>query len=159
MRSISDLVHTIDRYGEAIEADFHVHYGLDLVDFFRGKHSWRKFWNLLDRLPVASHYREAVLSDPEVAAAMLDQPAGPPGRPALSEWTPLVAGVTNLADLLMVAISRLESLAGGKPGQVKPQPRPITAVDVLEAQRRRQQFDSLVAEVEASQARQSRAEG
>lgn len=108
--------------------------------------------NLLDRLPVASAYRQAVLDDPEVAEELAARPDrdGPPASPALAEWTPEVAALTHLGDLLLLLHSDLVALAGHKPPQVKPQLRPRTGVDVARARKERQEHDSLVAEVYAA---------
>ena len=66
----------IERYGYAIEADLHRHYGLDLHDFFRGKYPWRKLLTLIDLLPEDSAFLEARECDPQHAERILAEAGG-----------------------------------------------------------------------------------
>ena len=126
------------------------------MDFFRGKHSWRKFWNLLDRLPSASAYREAFLNDPEVAEAMLGQDRGGSAKPALSEFTPEVSMITNAVDLLQKIVQLMQGLMSeGAPPQMRLMPRPEIGVDRLEQDLARRQLEDLFDEVRQSQERLS----
>jgi hypothetical protein len=130
-------------------------YGLDLLDFFRGRHSWRKLRLLLDRLPGTSAYREALLNDPEFAEYVAAQPEidGPPPRPALSEYDPTRAALDDIFDRLGEVVAAVYIAAGGK---AKPPParlRPVTEVDRVRGRRERAAHDDLVAEVRAAQER------
>jgi hypothetical protein len=49
------------RYGEALEADLHRFYGLDLLDFYRGKMSPRALWVRLWNLPPESAVARTVM--------------------------------------------------------------------------------------------------
>lgn len=159
MSRLAYLVEQIDRYGEAIEHDLHVHYRLDLLDFFRGVHSWRKLKVLVDRLPAASAYREAMLNDPEIAEEIAAQPevVGPPPSPAWSSYTPERAALDNMIDRLGDLIVAVIATAGGKPPTIPPLVRPVTEVDRARLRREKKAHDDLVAEVKAAQERYARA--
>jgi hypothetical protein len=137
-------------------------YGLDLLDFFRGRHSWRKLRLLLDRLPGTSVYREALLNDPEFAEYVAAQPEsdGPPPRPALSEYDPTRAALDDIFDRLGEVVAATYNAAGGK---AKPPParlRPVTEVDRARERLASRRHDDLVSEVRAAQARwEQRREG
>lgn len=128
-------------------------YGVDLVDFFRGRHSWRKLANLIRRLPVSSAFVEAQADDPEYAewvAAQEEQPAGPP---RLSEWTPERAELVDIKDRLAEVVAAVMWSASGKYREPRMSPRPRTAIDVARARQRASKYDSLVADVMAAQER------
>jgi len=143
----------LDGYGEAIEADLHRVYRLDLVDFFRGHHSWRKLRALVRQLPGSSAFVESQMNDPELAAWIAAQPDTEPGGPRLTEWTPDVARLTDIYDRLGELVGAVIASAGGKPPKIRPADRPRTEVDRQRASARRQRHDGLVAEVKAAQAR------
>ena len=52
-----------------------------MLDFFRGRHSWRKLRSLLDRLPSHSQYRAAVAQDDEQAREFLNSGGTPKASP------------------------------------------------------------------------------
>jgi hypothetical protein len=144
----------VDRYGDAIEWDLHER-SLDLLDFFRGKHSWRKLANLLERLPMSSAFREAMLDDPEVAEELAKQPeAKEPGRPRLSEFDTHTALLTDILDRLGDVFAAVIVTSGGRQPKVKPAPRPLTGVARFREQAARQKHLALVAEVEAARERE-----
>ena len=85
--------------------------------------------DLIDSLPSASRYYEAVSNDPEMAEHLARQPESD------EEWSPRVVeyGLTEM--LLREILHELKvnsaitmSAAGGKPGELKPFPTPRTAV-------------------------------
>lgn len=88
------VIHEIDRYGEAIEADLHAAFGLDLLDWFRDhdRWPWSKLLRLLERTPEAGHYETARRGDDELAREIADAqergelPAASK-RPRLLGWT------------------------------------------------------------------------
>lgn len=131
--------------------------GLDLLDFFRGRYSWRKLRVILERLPVASAYRQAVLEDPEMVAefaSLDDEATGPPPGPPLSEWTQEVSLLANISDQLQaLRIAVIASNEGGKPPEFVPETRPITAFERARNMRDLQSHYDLVAEVRAAQER------
>lgn len=127
--------------------------GLDLIDFFRGRHSWRKLSNLIRQLPSSSRTTEAMANDDELAASFTDTPAKDTG-PRLSEYTPEVARLDVLVDRLSELIAVSIQVAGGKAPRVRPARRPETAFSRAEKRRTEQRIGSLIAEVEAAQRRQ-----
>lgn len=143
----------MDRYGGAIEYDLHG-LGLDLVDFFRGAHSWRKLGNLLARLPAWSAYWEAQANDDEYADFILSLPPQETDHaPGLSYYTPEVARLTDLKDQLGVLISLVVQGLGGKPGRPQMSARPRTAIDRLRERKRGQRHAELVNEIDEAQKR------
>lgn len=145
----------VDRYGEAIEYDLHDRFGLDLIDFFRGEHSWRKLGNLVSRLPVSSAFMEARLNDPEIAEAILESDGGegPPPRPSLADYSPEVAVMSQAVNRLGEVVAAITWLGGGKPPRVTPLPTPLTGVDVARARREDRRHRELVDEVAEAQKR------
>lgn len=153
---LARLIGLIDRYGPAIEYDLQAELGLDLVDFFRRRHSWAKLERLLDQLPRASRFRCAVADDDEVAESIL---AGGE-RPARGSVPPPLQDVDYHASLLMIIADRLGDVAatviasaGGNPGPVSPLPRPVSALDRVQRRHERAQTESLNAEVYAAMER------
>ena len=129
--------------------------GLDLVDFFRGKHSWRKLTTILARLPSWSAYWEAQANDDDYAEFVLSLPegSGAPRPPALSEFTPEVSRLTDVSDQMNMLIALVMQALGGKPPKQRMSPRPVTAVDRLRSRRERAEHDDFRKEIEAAQAR------
>jgi hypothetical protein len=145
----------VDRYGEAIEWDLLTHCnGLDLLDFFRGKHSWRKLSMILERLPGSSAYRGAMLSATSGSSSIAAQSASTkPTPPAWSEYTPERAALDNILDRLGDVVTAVVTSAGSKPPTITPATRPITEVDRVRLRREKNAHDALVAEVKAAQER------
>jgi hypothetical protein len=126
--------------------------GLDLLDFFRGRHSWRKLSNLIRQLPSSSRTTEAMANDDEFADRVGPQAATDTG-PRVSEYTPEVARLDVLVDRLSELIAVSIQLAGGKAPRVRPARRPETAFSRAEKRRTERRIGSLIAEVEAAQQR------
>jgi hypothetical protein len=136
-------------------------YGLDLLDFFRGRHSWRKLRVLLERLPAASAYVEAVANDEEYAratAAQPDEPQQSAPLPRLSEWRTEVDLLARIVDRLGDVVAAVIAANGGKPPAIRPEPRPVTAVDRARRDARYRKHLDLVAEVRRAQARYAAAQ-
>lgn len=148
----------VDRYGEAIEFDLHRYLGLDLLDFFRGRHSWRKLLALLPQLPHGSAYWAARADDDEAAEAYLaahpDDPERGPGGLPLTELSLSVQLQAQAVDMLRVVAARIEALGGGKPPAVVPIPRATTALQRAKDRSVDAYVTELVAEVERAQARE-----
>ena len=102
-----------------------------------------------------SAYREAMLDDPEVAEVLALQPQadGPPRPPGLQEFTPVVAALTDVRDLLQLVHRDLLASGGVKPPPFTPAPRPVTGVQRARARVERARHDELVDEVKAAQER------
>ena len=157
----------VDRYGPAIEVDL-ARMGLDLVDFFRGRHSWRKLEVLLRRMHNTSQFIEALLNDPDVAASIIADEqarrrAGIPtqvGRPRWSEYGPEASRLYTAIYALKTIASLLAQQITQKPQpQVRPQRRPETEIDRQRVRDRWARHDALVAEVEEAQARRAALKG
>ncbi|MCW2904930.1 MAG: 16, gp15 [Streptosporangiaceae bacterium] len=133
----------MERYGEAIEADLHHYYGVDLLDVWRDEISPRKVLNLVDRLPSTSQYIAAIANDDE-HAANVDLNAAP-APPSLTEWSPVVAGLAVVADRLGTLIGVQVARGGGSPPKLTPYPRPVTAAHRRKERRLLENHKALVA--------------
>lgn len=133
--------------------------GIDLLDFFRGRYSWRKLFSLISLLPSRSKLGIAQAEDEDFAERILklreDDDAS--GTPPLESFTPEVAAITNLLDRVGEVASLLETLITHQaPKQVQSSPRPVTAFDRV---RQRMAWDvhtELVDEVEEARQRRLR---
>lgn len=97
---------------------------MDLAEWWQQKR-WRGLLELIDQLPAASRFNEAVLNDPEQARLIA-------ARPTSSEsWTPLVRDWDLTAVLLREIREALVGLLGN--GRAKPIPIPRTEVDRVRA--------------------------
>lgn len=152
----TSVVQEIDLYGEAIEADLHAGFGLDLLDWFRDheRYPWSKLLRLLHRMPEAGHYQTACREDDDLAreVAELEQQGGLPRRstrPALLGWSRERELLTAMLDTLrrVEHASWAASLkfkgTGGRPP--KDLPRPQSAAERVERLRLEDQHDELAA--------------
>jgi hypothetical protein len=128
-------VRLIDRYGDQLEYDLHSRLGLDLQDWFRGRHAWDKLLRLAEQLPRESRYKAELYDDDDVVAEYLllhgtpgdDQPDAPL---TLQDWTPERAQLVSLTEAIMGLHRTLIAIHNkGKAPDVKPLPRPRTAWD------------------------------
>lgn len=103
---------------------------------------------------MASHFRTAVLDDPEVAEelAARPEPKGQP-RPSLYEFGPEVALLTDIKDRLGEVVAAVVVTSGGKAPKIPPSPRPTTGVARARRRMEDRQFDLLTAEFKAAQER------
>ena len=118
--------------------DFHQHYRLDILDFFRGRMPWGKLLRLKDALPIASHYRNKVLKDPAIAESVLElerqqEEYTIPGEGEVElsfvDETPTYTALREVQDSLSVLIYL--TAANSKAAPPQPSPRPETAVAKL----------------------------
>lgn len=130
----------------------HRELGLDLLDFFRGKYSWRKLHASVRQLPSHSLTLEAMANDDELAESMPDTPSTDSG-PRVSEYTLQVARLDQLIDLVGNLISVTLQAAGSNAPKIRPPKRPETAFTRLDHKRRDKRMNDLFAEVEAAQER------
>lgn len=142
----------VSKYGDEVEVDLHREFGVDLLDFFRGRYSWRKLALFLRKLSPRALVHEAMLDDPELAEYFLDAPAGS-SAPRVSEYSAEVARLDLVVEHLAALTATVTAAFGGKPGRVAPQPRPETAVTRLLRERQVARHESLVDEVLAAQDR------
>lgn len=112
------------------------------------RRSFRELLNLIDHLPGHSHFAAAVANDDDHAEMLLaaedSQPKGS-YHPSLTSWTPEVAQLVNLTDLLKNLIAVTISAANGKAPKVAPSPRPETAIDRIRRERSQKVFSDLKA--------------
>lgn len=156
------VLELVDRYGPAIEWDLHERLGVDLLDFFRGVHPWRKLQRLLDQLGKidGTALWAARADDDHLAAAYLEahpellredgpaKPAPPPLR-SMDMHTQLLLG---LHDMVGLVVDTLAQLGGGTP-QMSPAPRPTTALTRAKAKTKARKMNALLAEALEAQAR------
>ncbi len=142
----------MDRYGPAIEWDLHHELGLDLVDFFRGKYSWRKLSDLLARMRAGTQTWAAQVNDDEVAEAYLaahpDEVEGSNRRipPDLEDMSLVVQYLMGLTDMVGSVIDSLAAIGGAKGPATRPVPRPRTALDRARDKRVQSSLEGLLAE-------------
>lgn len=135
-----------------MEADLLHHYGVDLVDVWRGRLSVRKALNLIDRLPRATHYRHELAHDEDLARLMADRfdgvSAGSSDVP-LTEWTPEAELLTYVCERIGGLASIMSAAFGdGKVRSLPPMPRPSRALDRFLAERADEALDHVMAMVE-----------
>ena len=108
-------------------------YGVDLARWWRARR-WRALLDLIDQLPMASRFAEAVANDPEQARliALQRQRSGDDG----AAWSPRLAEFDLHARLLRDVINGLLGVqsaviaaAGAKPPKPEPYPVPVTEID------------------------------
>lgn len=111
---------------------------------------WVALIELIDGLPSASRLNEAKAADPELAASYLayENSLSDEERQREGTWAPPVsefgtegAMLATLIDEIKAMRADLVSVMGGKPGEFKPFPRPITE---LQRQREREEEQAAV---------------
>ena len=113
---------------------------MDVAQYL-GEHRYVALLDLIDQLPAASRFNEAVVNDEEFAEYLLDleeQGGAVPGE----SWAPRGAEFDLTNQLLSTVVDELkalrisgQALAGGKPKREDPMPRPRTAVERVRARR------------------------
>lgn len=93
---------------------------------------WEALLELIDQLPSASRFNEAVAQDEESAEYLLSLPESEGGP----NWSPRVAEFDLTNTLMVSLINEVKMLSqtviasgGGKPKKIKPYPVPRTAID------------------------------
>ncbi|OMH30656.1 hypothetical protein [Tersicoccus sp. Bi-70] len=86
---------------------------------------WAGLLELIDRLPAASHYNDAVVNDPEIAAelAKLPEPTEP-WAPRVAEFDLTAKLLTDVLDAVKVLTATTIAAAGEKPDRPEPSARP-----------------------------------
>lgn len=104
-------------------------YGVDLAEWYANGR-WVALLDLIDGLPSACRFNEAIVNDKEYAAQIAAMPKSD------SEWTPRVAEFDLNAHILREILHALKGLkqvtvaaAGSRPGEEKPFPAPKTELD------------------------------
>lgn len=102
---------------------------MDLAAWFREKR-WVALLELIDGLPSASRFNEAISNDPELAEIIAKQPeSSEPWTPRVQDFNLTNMLLANIADGMKMLQNTQIAAAGGKPGQIKPFPTPRTAID------------------------------
>lgn len=127
--------------------------GLDLVDFFRGRHSWGKLARLLAQLRAGTHYWAALVDDDEAAEAAIaanpklaeekESRQMPPDLEDLSLDNQLLMGISDLLGSLLDGVA---ALAGDTSHTTQPMPRPSTALQRARDKRVQSKLDGLLEE-------------
>lgn len=144
----------VDRYGDSLEYDLHHLLGLDLLDFFRGKYSWRKLHSIIWKLPSTALSQEAMALDDELAQEALKAvETHKDTGPRLAEYSAEAQRLDVISDLLQVLISNVVSAFGGNPARIRPAKRPETALSRAREALSLARYNSLLDEVEEAQAR------
>ena len=102
---------------------------MDLAEWYAAGR-WVPLLDFIDGLPTACRLNEAIVNDPEAAAAIANMPK------SSIEWSPRVSEFDLNAHLLREVLHAIKSLgqiqiatAGGTPGDLKPFPAPVTEVE------------------------------
>lgn len=121
-----------------------------MLDFFRGTLDAQTVLDLVEHLPSTSAYHAAVAEDEELAQELIDRGEDTPARPRpprLTEWGPDVQVLAEIRDLLADLRAITIKVNGGKPGKVKPYPRPETALQRVKRRARAVAHSELVRRV------------
>lgn len=106
--------------------------GLDLLDWFRGRHPWGKLLRLAAGLPAHSRYKAAAVDDDDIAEAIADrEPDTTELRMTTAGWTPERSLLTCLVDAVgyLTAVTIAVNSRNGKVPEVPRLPRPVTALE------------------------------
>lgn len=161
------LAELINRYGDAIEADLHNEFGIDIIDLLPGRTD--KLLRLIGQLGRYSRFQVARRNDDELIQQMVDaghldpralkQGTGTSQGPSEYEYSPDSARMDKLIDLGKSTNHLLGRWLGQKGPAPKPEPRPENALDRLVDQFDRTQHEKTVQQVkEAQQRRRARHE-
>lgn len=102
---------------------------MDLAAWFREKR-WVALLELIDGLPGASRFNEALSNDPELAEIIAMQPESTePWAPRVQDFTLTNMLLAQIADGLKALQNTQIAIAGKKPDPIKPFPTPRTAID------------------------------
>lgn len=120
-------------------------YGVDLSRWWRERR-WKALLELIDELPAASRFNEAVLNDREFAKEVVARETG--DRP---EWSPRVSEFDLHATLLRDVIQVLQGVqaaviaaSGNKPPKIVPYPAPKTALEEVRQEALQEWADDLI---------------
>lgn len=108
-------------------------YGVDLARWWRDRR-WRGLLELIDQLPQASRFMEAVANDPEQAEAIAKARSESTGEgekwsPRLAEWDLHAHLQRDIIQALMGVQAAVIAASGNKPPQQESYPSPVTEID------------------------------
>lgn len=102
--------------------------------------------NLIEHLPRNSHFAEAVLNDEDYAEALVSQGVPEP-KERVSEWSPEREALAQITDALHGLTQVAIAAAGGKPSDVQPARRPVTALDAARDRAKTRRYEELLARI------------
>lgn len=129
---------------------------MDLLDFFRGVHTWRRLLVLLAGLPPRSRLAIAQAEDDELAEQYLqlygdkDQPAR---APHLGEYGPEAQRLDRLINAAEAIFKRISDALGAKTTLPPPPPQPRTAIERARERASMARLEALTDEVHAAMRR------
>lgn len=131
----------LNRYAEAIEADFaHIYPNTDPIQLWQERR-WRKLLNLIDRLPLNSCFMDEMANDEELAKSQPEPDGdGKPPPPRLRDWSPEVNAIALLADRVITLIQATIAAQGGKPPTLPYMDRPVTAAERIARKREQEKL-------------------
>lgn len=141
------------RFTPQIRADLLQFYGVDLSEWLE-QGRWNATLELIDQLPWNSRFREAMLNDPEYAAAIAENQVReesegklPDDSPRVSEYGPSDQRLDTLIELNKALLMWTQKQAGVKsPKRIPPGKGPKTLVQELKT-RKEQEFGFEVAKL------------
>lgn len=136
------LVYLLGRYGEAIEMDLWERQR-DLAEMWRSRR-WRLLLSVIDHLPRASHYVEALADDEDLARRTADTEPEAKPRARMSEWTAEREALADISDRLTDVIRAIVASTGNKPPNIPRSVRPVTAADRIRREHSKARHLSLV---------------
>ncbi|GJF06604.1 hypothetical protein [Pseudonocardia sp. D17] len=123
-------------------------FGLDLLDWLRGRHPWGKLLRLAGQLGRHSRYIAALHDDDEIAPLLVaaHDDSGEEPRMSLVGWTherELLTELLQSVRALQATVIGIVSKSG-KPPEVPPARRPRTLVDDLRRRADRDQAETVI---------------
>lgn len=122
-------------------------YGVDLAELFRKKR-WVHLLALIYGLPAHSRYMCAVLTDPEMAEQIVNDPHFAEAQSKDTGPSPIGYSQENyqlaeINDGIKALQSTLVAVNGGKSKTPKPTPRPVFALEKAKKDAQRKRLDEL----------------
>ena len=117
---------------------------------------WQQILRLIDQLPRASRYNEAVSNDPEHVEMIIEarRKSNAPVQkgPRVSEYTAVVERLDTLIDAINSNTATTIAAAGTRPPKVHLQPRPQTAYAEIEYRTNLKALERLTARIKRKRA-------
>lgn len=129
---------------------------MDLLDFFRGVHTWRRLDALIQGLPPRSRLALAQADDEELAEAHVDRfgdALGKPRPPQLAEYGPTEQRLDRLTNGLEALYKLVADVVEAKPRMPAPPLPPKTALERVVGRRAAARMSALQDEVIAAMSR------
>lgn len=118
---------------------------MDLAAWWQDRR-WKALLELIDELPGASRFNEAILNDPEQAAqiAALPTPKDAQWHPRISEHDLHAILLKEIREAVISVTQTLVAVNGGTPRRVAEFPKPETEVDRIRERLRRERANELI---------------